>query len=84
MQVEWKSRQLVPTRAAYYELMDLGFDLWDVLEILEMGERCGEKKRKEGTVEACLKKGKKIYKVVVVESKYLGGPAWRIIHVGGL
>ena len=46
--IEWKGRVLVPTKSAYYELLNLGFDLYDVLTILEEGKRCEEKQKKEG------------------------------------
>ncbi len=82
MIVRWQGIQIVPTQAAYYELIDLKFDLYDVLEILERGSNCERSKRAKGTVEKCIRSKGKIYKVVVVRSTYLGNPAWRIIHVG--
>jgi len=71
----------VPTQAAYYELIDLKFNLYYILEILERGSNCERSKRAKGTVEKCLR-SKGNYKAVVVRSTYLGDPAWRIIHVG--
>lgn len=66
----------------YYELLNLGFDLYDVLTILEEGKRCERSKRKKGIVEKCLRRKNRTYKVVVAETIYLGKPAWAIIHVG--
>lgn len=40
MLVQWQGRQLVPTQSAYYEMIDLRFDLYDVLDILERGYDC--------------------------------------------
>ncbi len=82
MIVQWQGIQLVPTQAAYYELIDMKFDLYNVLDILERGTNCERSKRAKGTVEKCLRKKGKTYKTVVVRSTYLGDPAWRIIHVG--
>jgi hypothetical protein len=82
MIVKWQDIQLVPTRAAHYELMDLNFDLYDVLDILEMGTDCERSRRAKGTIERCLRKKGKRYKVVVAESTYLGESAWKIVHVG--
>ena len=45
--IEWKGRALVPTKSAYHELLNLGFDLYDVLTILEEGKRCERSKRKK-------------------------------------
>lgn len=80
--VQWHGRQLVPTQSAYYEMIDLRFDLYDVLDILERGYECERSKRAKGTIEKCLRSKGKTYKAVAVESTYLGSPAWRIIHVG--
>lgn len=81
MMIIWQGRQLVPTQSAYYEMIDLRFDLYDVLDILERGYECERSKRAKGTVEKCLRMKGKTYKVAAVESTYLGSPAWRIIHV---
>jgi len=64
----WREWYLRPTIHAYYEMADLGFDLYDVLSILEMGYDCSRGRRASGTIERCIKKGKKEYRVVVVES----------------
>ncbi|MDP6156301.1 MAG: hypothetical protein QGH39_02380 [Candidatus Thermoplasmatota archaeon] len=83
--VKWREWYLRPTIHAYYEIADLGFDLYDVLSILEMGYECSKGRRASGTIERCIKKGKKEYRVVVVESySYdLKEEVWIIKHVGG-
>lgn len=45
MIVKWQGRQLVPTKSAYYEMIDLRFDLYDVLDVLERGYECKRSKR---------------------------------------
>ena len=59
-------------------------DLYDVLEILQNGYDCPKSKRKEGIIEICLKKKKKIVKVVVVEDiwRWSDEKVWTITHVG--
>jgi len=44
--IEWKGKVPVPTKSTYYELLKLGFDLYDVLTIVEEGKRCERSKRK--------------------------------------
>lgn len=72
----------MPTKSAYYEMIDLRFDLYDVLDVLDRGRDCERSRRVAGTVEKCLWRKGKTYKVVAMESAYMGSPAWRIIHVG--
>lgn len=56
MIAEWQGRQLVPTQSAYYEMIDLRFDLYDVLDILERGYACERSKRAKGIVEKCIRR----------------------------
>jgi hypothetical protein len=53
-------------------MMDLGFDLYDVLDILENGRNCARSRRQEGTFEKCLKRKGRTYKAVVVRSMWAG------------
>ena len=55
-----------------------------VLDILENGYDCQRSKRKKGTIERCKKAGKKIHKVVVVDSPQYWDDTevWLITHVG--
>ena len=83
--VKWRARYLRPTTHAYHEKVGLGFDLYEVLSVLESGYPCSKGRRAEGTIEMCVKKGKKEYRVVVVESySYdIDEEVWVIKHVGG-
>ena len=81
---KWKNQILIPSLSATRELLKLNLDLYDVLVILQDGYDCPKSKRKEGTFERCLKKKKKIVKVVVVEDiwRWSDEKVWTITHVG--
>ena len=66
--VKWRNWYLRPTTHAYYEMVDLGFDLYGILSILENGYDCSRGKIASGTIERCIRKGKKEYRVVVIGS----------------
>jgi hypothetical protein len=70
--------------SAYRELSDLGLDLFDVLDVLERGYDCERSKRKAGTVERCRRDGRKVLKVVVVDSlqEWNDSRVWLVIHAG--
>ena len=72
------------SRAAYREAMKLDIDAFDILDVLENGYDCERSKRKRGTVERCKRFGKKIVKVVVVDSaqEWNDTQVWLAIHVG--
>lgn len=76
----WKRKPLTPTRSAADEMLRLGLDLFDAKQILEDGFDCSRGKRKKGTYERCMRKGKKMLKVVVVDV----GSVHLITHVGSL
>ncbi len=83
----YKGLRLEVTLAAGRESVSENIDLNDVIEILEAGYDCGTGKRKEGTVERCLRRGNKVFKAVVVQTsvRYPDGfqeAVWRLIHVG--
>ncbi|MBI4344847.1 MAG: hypothetical protein HY555_04595 [Euryarchaeota archaeon] len=62
----WRGRPLrVFRRAVMQELVELGMDLWDVVDILEGGFDCPRSPRREGVYERCVKRGRKTVKVVV-------------------
>jgi len=69
---------------AMTEMMRLGMDEWDILELLQGGYDCSASRRREGTLEKCLDKAKKTIKVVAVRSHNwsLGCDVWAITHVG--
>lgn len=74
----WKGKPLLPTRSAQNEMFDNDISLIDVENILESGFDCSRSKREKGKFEKCIQKGRKIIKVVVVDT----GEHLVIIHVG--
>jgi len=78
--ISWKDKPLAPTRRAADEMLRLGLDLFDAKNVLEEGFDCSIGRRKKGTYERCIKKGKKMLKVVVVDV----GSLYKITHVGSL
>ena len=81
---EWEGKELKPSGSAFGELLKHNMDLYDVLDILENGYDCQRSRRKKGTIERCKRTGKKILKVVVVDSlQYFDNTeVWLITHVG--
>jgi hypothetical protein len=71
------------SRAAMRELCDAGLDLLDVLQILEEGHP-SPRKRKDGTLECWLQRGKKIQEVVVVKDwhEVQQEAVWVVTHYG--
>ena len=80
----YKDRQLFPTRAAMNELFKYGYDLFDVIEILENGYDCHKSPRSKDTIEKCFdKKGKTIRVVIAKSFNYsLNLEVWIITHFG--
>ena len=75
---KWRGKEITLTLSAYRELEKYRMDTTDLIMVLEDGFDCPRSKRKEGVLEKCIIKGKKVRKVVVVDqSDY-----WLIIHVG--
>jgi hypothetical protein len=81
---DFKGLPIIPTRSAMNEMSELGMTLWDVLEVLEYGQDCYASKRRNGTLERCLDKGKRTTKVVVIRSHNwsLCTDVWALVHVG--
>jgi type II secretory pathway component PulF len=71
------------SRAAMRELCDEGLDLTDVLEILGRGYE-SPRKRRSGTLERRLRKGRKVYEAVITSDWHhvLEEEVWVLIHVG--
>jgi len=73
-------------RSVMAELIESGMDLWDVVEILEEGYDCPRSQRKAGEVERCMKRGKKVVKVVVEKGEEMCDgervEVWLLRHVG--
>ena len=83
--VKWKNKFLRPSKHAYFEMANLGLDLYDIQSILELGYNCNKQKRSKDTIEKCFKKGKKEFKVVIIKSYSfdIDDDVWLIKHVGG-
>ena len=81
---EYLGMPIIPSRTAMSELMRCNMDLEDVAEMLELGFDCSRSNRKEGTLERCVKRGKKTLKVVAVKSyNYsLQTECWVLTHAG--
>ncbi|MBI5253745.1 MAG: hypothetical protein HY930_05045 [Euryarchaeota archaeon] len=84
MEISYKGLPLRLTKSAYYELKELGMDLYDVVEILEEGYKCSTCERKEGVIEKCLDIDNKTIKVVIAKSYEFWSEreVYAIIHVG--
>ena len=69
--------------SAMRELMQEGKTIYDVVEILENGYDA-PRKRKEGTIEKWLDKGKKTYNAVIAKDYHeiLKEDCWVLIHFG--
>ena len=85
--VQWKEKRLELTHSAYRELTELGLDMLEIVYVLDNGFNCSESKRKKGTIEKCIVKGKKLLRVVIKEwdYDYPNGEledVLRIIHIG--
>lgn len=81
--VRYKGFRIVVSHSAMQELMREGETLYDVLEILEEGYDA-PRKRKSGTIERWLKKGRKTYNAVVVKDydEIVEEDVWVLIHFG--
>jgi hypothetical protein len=87
LDIIYNGMRVEPTLSATRELLKEGKDFRDVLTILEEGYDCSVSKRKGNVIEKCLRKGKKEYKAVLVETDvmYPDGyteKALRVIHFG--
>lgn len=75
---KYQNKEIKSTKNAAEELWQFKKDLWDVLEILEKGYPCERSRRKKNVLEICIQRGKKIFKVVVVDCESY----WLLIHFG--
>jgi hypothetical protein len=75
---------LLISKSADDELTALGITVDNAKYILEKGFNCERSKRKEGTLEKCIRKRNKTIKVVALKSyNYaLETDCWLIIHAG--
>ena len=80
---KYKSLRIAISYSAMQELMQEGKTVFDVVEILENGYDA-PRKRKQGTIEKWLDKGKKTYNAVIVKDYHeiLKEDCWVLIHFG--
>ena len=80
---KYKGLRIAISHSAMQELMQEGKTIYDVVEILENGYDA-PRKRKQGTIEKWLDKGKKTYNAVIVKDyhKILKEDCWVLIHFG--
>lgn len=79
----YKGLRIAVSHSAMQELMQEGKTIYDVVEILENGYDA-PRKRKQGTIEKWLDKGKKTYNAVIVKDYHeiLKEDCWVLIHFG--
>ena len=71
------------TEKAYREMAQFGLSLMDVEKTLQEGVDCPGVKRRKAIVERCIRKDRKVLKVVVEKMvSWRGYPYWRVRHVG--
>ncbi len=75
---KYQEKEIKATKTASEEMWQLNKDLWDVHEVLEKGYDCSTSKRKPNILERCIRKGKFIFKAVVVDC----GDYYQLIHFG--
>ena len=80
---KYKGLRIAVSHSAMEELMQEGKTVYDVVEILENGYDA-LRKRKSGTIEKWLNKGKKTYNAVIVKDYHeiLKEDCWVLIHFG--
>lgn len=66
------------------ELFKFGYDLFDVLDILDQGYDCPKSKRAKNIIEKCFDKSGKTIRVVIAESYNFStdNEVWVITHFG--
>lgn len=80
---KYKGLRIAISHSAMQELMQEGKTIYDVVEILENGYDA-PRKRKSGTIEKWIDKGKKTYNVVIVKdyNEILKEDCWVLTHFG--
>ena len=80
---KYKGLRIAISNSAMQELMQEAKTIYDVVEILEEGYDA-PRKRKQGTIEKWLDKGKKTYNAVVAKDYHeiLREDCWILIHFG--
>jgi hypothetical protein len=75
---EWKGKPVIVTKEAMTEMDFLEIYMWDAIEILECGFNCSSGRRGKEVFERCMRKGKKVLKIVAVDRS----DVIKIIHAG--
>ena len=80
---KYKGLRIAISHSAMQELMQEGKTIYDVVGILEKGYDA-PRKRKLGTIEKWIDKGKKTYNAVIVKDYHeiLKEDCWVLIHFG--
>ena len=80
---KYKGFRIAISDSAMRELMQESKTIYDVVKVLENGYDA-PRKRKEGTIEKWLDKGKKTYNAVIVKDYHeiLKEDCWVLIHFG--
>ena len=80
---KYKGLRIAISHSAMQELMQEGKTIYDVVEILENGYDA-PRKRKSGTIEKWINKGKKTYNAVIVKDYHeiLKEDCWVLVHFG--
>jgi ppGpp synthetase/RelA/SpoT-type nucleotidyltranferase len=81
--INYKGLKIIPSYSAMRELMYYGFDIYDVIKILENGYDA-PRKRKKDVIEKWLDKGNKTYNIVIGKNynELLKEEVWVLIHIG--
>ena len=80
---KYEGLRIAISHSAMQELMQEGKTIYDVVEILENGYDA-PRRRKQGTIEKWLDKGKKTYNAVIVKDYHeiLKEDCWVLVHFG--
>jgi hypothetical protein len=84
MEFAYKNKPLILSRTAMNEMMQYGYDLYDILEILNSGYDCSKSKRSKNIIERCIDRKEKTVRAVVAESyNYaMDCEVWVVTHFG--
>ncbi len=76
MDLAYKGKPIIPTKAVLDELSNIRLDLYDIPEILEKGFEL--RKRKKNIIERAITKGNKVINVVIIDMDNF----YKLIHAG--
>lgn len=80
----WKGVPVKPSKSADEEMARLRIYLDEVCRVLDEGYDCSRSRRRNGTIERCMRMKGRIIRVVVAKSHstWDGEPVWVITHIG--